>query len=322
MRSAQRGFSAGAYAARMLRRVLLSCLLAFACAVAQGATTVRLPAGTCAADDTVFFDGFSGPVAVPSDPSAGNGGAVPADGDLAAAAQVPGGASFEYYLHLPTGYTASRSWPLMVVLHGAAGSHAQAITATQAVRANWAGRADAQGFIVVAPVGSSAQGSWVVPPVQPGSLTDYDGFAAILAAVAADYNIERSRVYLWGFSAGGHVAWDLVFNAGTYTTPLNEGNLAGMAVSAGALSQLACNPQVAGWCDSLVAALPRRLPIDVHIGLTDPLLPYARYDRDLLRAYGGGPGGTFGYHEFNGGHTYTTAHLGEAWAALCRYARD
>jgi predicted esterase len=308
-----------AYRTRLLRFTLLVLVASFD--PANAATTVRLPGSICAADDTVFAADFAPWSGVPSDPSHGSGGAGP--GAASGEVFVPGlgsepGGRQVFHLYVPSTYTATRAWPLVIALHGAAGSHAQAGTAARAMRDAWSGIAESQGFIVVAPVSSGAQGGWIVPP---GAPTDYDAFAAMLARVDADYNIERSRTYLWGFSAGGHVAYDLVVNATDYATPLDEENLAGFAVSAGVLAALACQSDTATRCEARIAALPRVLPLDIHVGSTDPLLPYARADRDRFLGAGWRRGSTLGYHEFAGGHTYTPAQLGEAWAQLCRFAR-
>ena len=301
----------------MLRCLLSVCVFVLAFAAARATTTVRLPAGTCAADDTVFFDGFSGPVVVPSDPSSGSGGAMPVGGDLGATLPVPGVGTFDYYVHLPAGYDGSQAWPIVVALHGAGSpaSHAGAKTQAQATRAVWASLADAEGFIVLAPVSSGSSGGWLTG-------YDYIGIRAELDVVEASYNVERTRRYLWGFSAGGHVAWDIVLNGADYGTGFDADALAGMAVSAGVMYAAACDPPPSGACDALVASLERRLPIDLHVGLGDLLLPYVRHDRDLLLTHGWHLGRTLGYHEFSGSHAYTAAHLGQAWAGLCRYARD
>ncbi|HET8899335.1 MAG TPA: hypothetical protein VFN09_11250 [Rhodanobacteraceae bacterium] len=302
-------------------RPLIALLLLIAAAPnALAATTVRLPAGTCAADDSLFFDGFQGPVAVPADPSQGSGASQA--GDVTTYVYVSGlgdrpDGRQTVYLRVPPGYTSAHAWPLVIALHGASGSHQNAVYDAKATRTKWAPLADAQGFILVTPVGNGQQGSWIVG----GNPDDYDGFDAILAMLEANYNIERSRVYLWGFSAGGHVAWDLAFNGVAMGTQLNVNSLAGMAAAAGELSAFACNPQAPGQCANLVAAQSRRLPIDVHIGLSDPGLAHAQYDRNLLLANGWRLGTTLGYHEFVGDHEYTPPQLGEAWAEICRFAR-
>ena len=278
--------------------------------------TVRLPASLCAGGDSIFVDDFDASGVIPHDPSSGAGGTYP--GDLSRTITVPGIGSQTYYLHVPPSYSPAQTMPLLVVLHGYAGDHASAAAQAAMMRGQWSTAADRYGFVVVAPVGKDSDGSWDLPP--PIGATDYDVIGAVKADVQQAYNIESSRVYLWGFSAGGHVAWDLVLNADEYNTPLNQSNLAAFALSAGAMGQLACNPQVSGWCASLVSSVPRKLPINIHIGVSDPLLAFAQYDRAMLLAHGWQQGNTLSYTEFAGGHTYTLPQLDEIGGFLCRFA--
>src|SRR5690606_35818549 len=96
--------------------------------------------------------------AVPSAPSNGSGGAYP--GDVTRTIDVPGLGNRSFYLRLPPGYTPQQDWPLLLALHGTAGSPANAAVYAQQVRSDWSGWADARGFIVLAPVGNSVQGGW------------------------------------------------------------------------------------------------------------------------------------------------------------------
>lgn len=302
-------------------RSTLACTFMLACSAAFAAQTVHLPPGYCNASDMLFVDGFDTATPFPHSPSNGSGGAYP--GDVTGLFHVPGLGSpageQTYYLYVPQDYAPQHALPLVIALHGAAGNHANAMLAAAAVRDDWATVAEQDGFIVAAPVGNHVQGSWAVPP--SSGLTDYDGFAGMLDDVEAKYNIERSRVYLWGFSAGGHVAYDLVFNAAVYATPLNEDNLAAFAASAGSMGQLACNPQAPGWCDQITDSVSRKLPIDIHVGSLDPLLPFAQADRQRLLAHGWVTGSNLFYTEFNGGHTYSPAHLQSIWDHVCGFAR-
>lgn len=157
------------------------------------ATTVRLPASYCPAGEAVFHDGFE-TVAVPQDASHGSGGGAP--GNVTRTVAVPGVGSRSYYLRTPPGYTPARAWPLLLALRGASAPASMAAAAQQ-VRGDWSRWADAQGFIVLAPVGNSTQGGW-------GANGDGAEIGAALDDAFASYNVERSRVYLWGFSAGAH----------------------------------------------------------------------------------------------------------------------
>lgn len=274
---------------------------------ARAASTVRLPPSMCAASETIFRDGFEAGAAIPSDPSNGSGGAYP--GDVTRTITVSGLGTRSYYLHLPTGYTPSRSWPLVLALRGAVAPASMA-SAAQQIRGNWAGWSDSQGFIVLAPVGNSTQGGW-------GAAGDASEIGAALDDAFAAYNVERSRVYLWGFSAGAHYGHALALN--------NTDFFAAYGVSAGSLEQYACtdNGAYPPTCAALLSGAQPKIPVDVHLGNTDPLAsaPYtAAGDPQRFRSNGWIDGQTLFYVPFNGGHTYTTAQLGEVWNHLCPFA--
>ena len=62
------------------------------------------------------------------------------------------------------------------------------------------------------------------------------------------------------------------------------------------------------------------LAVDIHIGNSDPNYPYASSDHLRFVAQGWIDQQTIFYSEFVGGHTYTTAQLGEIWSNLCPHA--
>jgi predicted esterase len=272
----------------------------------QAGITVRLPPQLCDSS-ALLADGFEAQLSLPS-----NGSGGPAPGNITRGVIINDVVRL-YYVYLPLAYTPARAWPLVVGLHGAAGSPGAANLAAQQVRSRWQSVADAQGVIVIAPIATGSSGSWV--PAQ-----DYAIIAAQIAELEAAYNVERTRRYLWGFSAGGHVAHDIAL-AGP--TGLNADTFAGYGVSAGALQQYACNPSRPGapTCEALLAAAPRRLPVDIHIGTSDPLYPlFTSQDPARFSVAGWLAGDTLNYVEFDGAHTYTSAHAAEIWAFLCPYA--
>ena len=61
------------------------------------------------------------------------------------------------------------------------------------------------------------------------------------------------------------------------------------------------------------------IPVDIHLGNTDPL--YTTYgsgnDPARFETYGWQLNQTLFYTLFNGGHTYTVPQLGEIWDNLC-----
>jgi len=282
--------------------------------------SVTLPGWVCKHPDAIYANGFeAGQGAVPGDPSNGGGGAYPSDRTRTLHIAGLGTGTQNYYLYLPQKYTPAHAWPFVLVLHGVAPWATRASYA-MAIRDDWSSVAEAGGFIVAAPVadaqvdvGGTSGATWLVPPTSGPN--DYDLFAAVLADVEAAYNIERTRLYAWGFSAGGMVTHDLGVN--TYSNAFNASTLAAYSVSAGDLAGLACKGIPGTQCGQLLDALPRRIPVDIHIGTMDPNYGYAQNDHALFLAHGWVDGQTIFYNTFAGGHTYSVGDLQSAWAHLC-----
>jgi poly(3-hydroxybutyrate) depolymerase len=278
---------------RPLPALLLAGALLGGSASAQGASAFRLPEAWC--DGGRIFDhGFE--AAAPSDPSAGTGGAFP--GDQTRAVFVPTtGTLRSYFLYVPEGYQPDRAHPLLLLLHGAAGSQAGVAPAAQAMRALFQPTSQAGGVIVAALPAAGVQGGWV-----PG--TDHAFVVAALADIQDHYRIERSRIHLWGFSAGAHFGYDVALR--------DTGRYAALAVKAGALDAYA-GPGAPGQA-------ARRLPVAIRTGGSDPLLPYARLDRDRFLAAGWQQGLDLDYSEPPGGHVADAADAQAAWTGICRWA--
>lgn len=288
---------------------------------ASAATSVTLPGWACSKHDAVFISQFEDDAFVPSDPSNGSGGAYP--GKQTRTLQIPGlgSGTQNYYIYLPLDYTPARSWPMIMVLHGVAPvGDSYAMT----TRNNWINAASAGHFIVAAPVADKITQcwdgtkyvpceTWLLPPTWGPS--DYDLFAAVRADMESVYNIERTRIYGWGFSAGAHVMHDLAVN--TYSDAFNANTMAAYGVSAGVLQGLACPGLTDAGCVPLLASLPRKIPVDIHIGTTDPNYPQAAADHNLFLVEGWTEAQTVHYTEFDGGHTYTIAQLTDIWNNLC-----
>jgi poly(3-hydroxybutyrate) depolymerase len=281
-------------------------VLALATTVASAASTVVLPHAFCPASDPLLRDGFDAAFAVPHSPSNGSGGAGP--GDVTRTIAIPGVGMRSYYLHVPAGYTPARAWPLLLALRGASVPTAPA---AQQVRSDWSGWADTAGFIVIAPVGESTQGGW-------GAAGDASEISTALDDALAAYNVERSRVYLWGFSAGGHYGHALALD--------NTSVFAAYGVSAGALQMYACsdNGSFQPACSSWLPTVQPKIPVDIHIGNGDPLYTSGQVDarHDGLRFDNGGwtPARDLWFVVFAGGHTYSVAQLGEIWNHICPFA--
>lgn len=288
---------------RTLHRLSIAVLTALA-SPAFAASTVHLPPWVCTSPDTIYRSGFEVEAAVPHDPSGGSGGVYP--GNVTRSVTVSGFGTRSYYLRLPPGYTPSRAWPLLLALRG---QSLPTASAAQQVRADWSGWSDSAGFIVLAAVGNSTQGGW-------GAAGDIEEISADLDDAFAAYNIERSRVYLWGFSAGAHYGHALALN--------NTDYFAAYGVSAGSLEQYACTDDGSypPTCTALLSSAQPKIPVDIHLGNTDPL--YLQYgagdDPDRFEAGGWVSGQDLFYTLFNGGHTYTTAQLAQIGNTICPFA--
>jgi polyhydroxybutyrate depolymerase len=123
-----------------------------------------------------------------------------------------GGLERHYLLHLPAGVPSDGGrLPLVIVLHGAAGDARSTADMT-----SFSPLADRKHFIVVYPEGTSIG---VDPPRQTWNagfccgaavrshVDDVAFLAALIDRVAADYPVDRHRVYLTGLSNGAMLAY-------------------------------------------------------------------------------------------------------------------
>lgn len=270
-------------------------LLALAGAASAAVCGTDVPADGGADPDRIFAASFE-PAVVGGDPSGGAGGEL-VPGDYARTFTVPGGLTKNYYYRVPPGYVGTRARPVVVVLHGAAADREAAARGT---RASWSQTADAADAFVLAPVSSGSQGGYV--------FDDEANIRAALADFESRFQVDRKRRYLWGFSAGGHVAHALALD------PLTAADqFAAYAVNAGALDQYVGV--------GAPAAAAHRIPISSYAGGTDPLLSRMRQDRDRFLAAGWSEGATLRYQEFLGGHTYKVEQLAASLAFMCGFER-
>ena len=287
----------------LLGLVLPALILLGSSTAAGAATTVPLPPSLCPPSATIFSDGFEA-VIVPHDPSNGSGGAYP--GHVTRTITVPNLGNRSYYLNVPTGYTPTRAWPLLLALRG---QSLPVSTAAQQVRNDWSSWSNLDGFIVIAVAGNSTQGGW-------GASGDIEEIDAALADAFASYNVEQSRVYLWGFSAGAHYGHWLALG--------NTNFFAAYGVSAGSLEQYACTDDGSfpPTCSALLGGTQPKIPVDIHLGNSDPL--YLQYGAggDPARFENGGwvLNQDLFYTLFVGGHTYTVQQLGQIWSNICPFA--
>jgi len=98
----------------------------------------------------------------------------------------------EYFVYIPSSYDIDRPWPVVLALHGVGGSgYGQVMSWLKSSAHN-------DEFIFIAPTYGS--GLWWNEEAEKLVLS-------ILDKVKQDYHIDTNRVYLTGFSSGGHGVW-------------------------------------------------------------------------------------------------------------------
>ena len=95
-----------------------------------------------------------------------------------------------FSLYVPEYYDASRSWPLVVALHGGSGNGPDFLW-------TWLVEARTRGAIVLSP--SSVERTWSLM----GRDVDSDNLAAMVSYVAQNWNVDSSKVLMTGMSDGG-----------------------------------------------------------------------------------------------------------------------
>ncbi len=109
-----------------------------------------------------------------------------------------------YYRYVPSYYSESRAWPLVITLHGTPpwDTWSKQISA-------WKALAEREGFIVVAPKLHSSQGVLpVVPSLWRKDLArDEQTVLAVLEQVSRRHHVDANAVLLTGFSSGGYAMY-------------------------------------------------------------------------------------------------------------------
>jgi phospholipase/carboxylesterase len=189
---------------------------------------------------------------------------------LGQAPGVRGGVS----LYAPEYYTDDRDWPLVVALHGGAGSGRSFLW-------TWLRDARSHGAILAAPTATGD--TWALMGPDP----DTPSLARLVEAMRARWRIDPARILLTGMSDGGTFAYVTGLEAGSPFTHLAPVSAAFHPM----LAQMADAGRIAG------------LPIHIAHGALDWMFPVAmaREARDALTA----AGAAVTYREFDDlSHTY------------------
>jgi polyhydroxybutyrate depolymerase len=180
------------------------------------------------------------------------------------------GQKWTYRVHVPAKYDSAKPTPLVLILHGAGGSGEGYLD-----RAGWAKKADAAGFIAVAPDGlpirPDAKADFLTNPrvwntgqlraeSPRAKIDDLAFFRSLLDTVEKQLNVDKSRVYVTGHSNGA----GMTFRLGT---ELSERFTA--------LAPVASHV----WAKDPKPARP--LPTLYIVGTNDPLIPLAGGERTL-----------------------------------------
>ncbi len=183
-----------------------------------------------------------------------------------------GGYSRIYDVHVPPGYDGNSALPLVLDFHGSALNQTD-----QAGVSGWRALADQEGFIIAYPLGLFGQpeaaevDTNATLPVHGPSLNggplccgmarakriDDVGFArAVVQALAAEANIDRTRVYATGWSNGGFMSYRLACEAADVFAAV-----APVAGRIGLFPTASCHPS-------------RPTAVIEFAGLNDPSVPY------------------------------------------------
>ena len=153
----------------------------------------------------------------------------------------------EYILYVPASYNGSDAVPLLFNFHGMGGT-----ADGQMAWGDFRPIADTAGFLIAHPQGTG-MGIW---NIGPGKADDIGFTEAMIDSIAAEYSIDRDRVYATGKSMGGFFSIHL---AGQ----LSE-KIAAVASVSGTMTQ--------GMYDNSAPAHSTPF-MQIH-GTNDPLVPY------------------------------------------------
>jgi poly(3-hydroxybutyrate) depolymerase len=143
------------------------------------------------------------------DPFAGRTGDIRRHYRLDAAAEI-----LPYRLYVPAAYTGTKTFPLIIALHGLGGTE-------DAFFDNYEKKlpplAEQHGYIVAAPLGYRVDGSYGwglgTPPPDPNARRTQDfseqDVMQVLARVRQQYKIDEGRIYLLGHSMGAIGTWKI-----------------------------------------------------------------------------------------------------------------
>ena len=161
-----------------------------------------------------------------------------------------------YTVRVPRAADSARALPLVIAIHGRGGSGQRMV--------GWSGfdsKADAEGFLLVAPEGTGNPRGWYTGFGPGGSIDDVGFIGALIDTLSVHYRVDRARVYVAGHSNGGvlahHIASDL------------SPRIAAVAVVAGAIGVRSANGVV-----TRIETPRAPVPMLILHGDADDVVPY------------------------------------------------
>lgn len=118
------------------------------------------------------------------------------------------GVTRQYLVYLPANFEPEENLPVMLHFHGGGGSPEAAIQ----FEVDYRPLADADRFIAIYPAAlldNKGCTCWNNEGPYSNGIDELGFAAAMIDAIASDYNADEDRIYASGFSLGGSLIWDL-----------------------------------------------------------------------------------------------------------------
>lgn len=120
-----------------------------------------------------------------------------------------------YEIHIPSSYVESAAVPLVFMMHGGGGSGVRILEQTK-----WDEKADAEGFILVAPDGVEKNWNdgrgYTARGATTDTVTEVDDVAfikALVEEIQRTYQIDENRIYIAGVSNGAMMSQRMICDA-------------------------------------------------------------------------------------------------------------
>ncbi len=112
------------------------------------------------------------------------------------------GVTYRYVVYIPAGWTAERTWPVILFLHGSTERGRDGLRQSRVgLGAALRRYPDRYPALVVMPQ-CRPEADWISPAMQAQAL-------GALETTAREFNGDARRTYLTGFSMGGYGSWDI-----------------------------------------------------------------------------------------------------------------